>query len=345
MGAGIHIVFGRANSDEMKYYEEMSGMVNKETVQTSVNANSEFDENYSVSKGQRVTVTREAAMEGAQIRVRDFQEVSVFMIDRGRVMKGFVGKMNFPKSTDFKTKKNTEGVDFSRYATFAVADDKEKEDAENAQKRETAKDDVRNYQTNITGRESQDAYIMNTTSLPTPGVMEDIKSRPQAVSETARARAGKSDILLTQVMDKSAIDRILEEAASKDTTEEISNADLVAEQQMRYEQTVDITRQGGAQPHRHQTADGRRNTVTRVDYSDPITLQAKEKAAIERKKEEALKNINNDPMDINFADMSRKGGRSWMNPIQNQPAPADVNVSDDDLDDLTKALDNPASHI
>ena len=85
--------------------------------------------------------------------------------------------------------------------------------------------------------------------------------------------------------------------------------------------------------------------MERVDYSDPITLQAKEKAAIEKQMQEGLKNVNTDPLSMNFALEAKKSGRSWMNPVQNQPDPVDVPDDDDQLDELTKSLDNPTPHF
>ena len=117
MGAGIHIVFGRTNADEMKYYESMAGIESKETTQTSTTRNSEFDENNSVSVGSRTTIEQTKVLDGSKIRVRDFQQVTVYMIDNGRVKNGFIAKVSFPKKSDY-AEKNVHHVDWTKYCTF-----------------------------------------------------------------------------------------------------------------------------------------------------------------------------------------------------------------------------------
>ena len=100
LGAGTHIVFGRTGTDEMKYYEQLSGMKTKIEEQTSYSSNSEFDNDYKISGSTRQTSQRVAQLEGSEIRVRDFQEVTVYMTDQGRVRPGFVAKMHFLRKSD-----------------------------------------------------------------------------------------------------------------------------------------------------------------------------------------------------------------------------------------------------
>lgn len=123
MGAGIHIVFGRVNANEMKYYEAMAGMQNKEETVVSTSKNSEFDENHSISMSSRTSVKQSNMLDGYQIRQRDFQEVTVYMIDNGRVKNGFIAKMSFSKKTDYEDKK-IQQIDFTRYAKFDTRETK-----------------------------------------------------------------------------------------------------------------------------------------------------------------------------------------------------------------------------
>lgn len=163
-GAGTHMVFGRADSEEMKYYEELMGMEKREVVQTQVNSNSEFDENYSVTKGQRVTLQEEAAVTASQIRIRDFQEVTMLMIDRGRVLKGFIGKVRFPAKKEFKPMANTPKTDFAKYAALAVDPNKVKQD-EIVTDTDSGKEIVERFETNIKSVEKQDAFTRSEQSL------------------------------------------------------------------------------------------------------------------------------------------------------------------------------------
>ena len=117
MGAGIHIVFGRLNAEEMRYYETLSGMEQVESLQKTVSKNSQLDANGRVTTMERTVSEQKSILEGHRIRSRDFQEVSVFMIDSGRVLKGFLARVAFPKEKDYVQKKVTLS-DFSKYARF-----------------------------------------------------------------------------------------------------------------------------------------------------------------------------------------------------------------------------------
>ena len=115
MGAGIHIVFGRTDPDTMKYYEEIAGISHKETVQVQTSSNSEFNPNYNINSGRRKTVEEKQAVEGHQIRIRDFQEVTVFMVKKGQVLKGIHAKTSFPKKSDYRERKVLH-LDLDKYA-------------------------------------------------------------------------------------------------------------------------------------------------------------------------------------------------------------------------------------
>lgn len=115
MGAGIHIVFGRTDPDTMKYYEEISGITHSETVQIQTSANSEFDDDYNISSGRRKTNEDKQAVEGHQIRIRDFLEVTVYMVRQGRVLKGFHAKTRFTKKSDYAEKK-IKKINLSKYS-------------------------------------------------------------------------------------------------------------------------------------------------------------------------------------------------------------------------------------
>lgn len=114
MTAGTHIVFGRINADEMKYYEAMAGIIHSDDVQKTVMANSEFDSNHAISHSERTTKKDIATVAGADIRQRHFQECTVFKIDGGTVKSGFVAKVSFPKKVEYKDKGAT-FIDWSRF--------------------------------------------------------------------------------------------------------------------------------------------------------------------------------------------------------------------------------------
>lgn len=119
MGAGIHIVFGRLNAEEMRYYETLSGMEQVDTIQKTVSKNSQLDANGRVTTMERTLTEQKSILEGHHIRSRDFQEVSVFMIDNGRVLKGFLARVAFPKEKDYLARK-VNLADFAKYASFDI---------------------------------------------------------------------------------------------------------------------------------------------------------------------------------------------------------------------------------
>lgn len=114
MTAGTHIVFGRLNADEMKYYEAMAGITHTDEVQESTSYNSEFDDNHAISHSERTTKKDVATVAGADMRQRHFQECTVFKIDQGTVKSAFVAKVSFPKRAEYKDRGVT-FVDWSRY--------------------------------------------------------------------------------------------------------------------------------------------------------------------------------------------------------------------------------------
>ena len=114
LGAGNHIVFGRASAEDMKLYEALAGIKVEDVVQESRNYDSEFDENHKISHSERVTPTEKAATSATDIRFRDFQEVSVFTQRQGQVLPAFTAKMSFAKPTDFNDCR-AEYVDWSMY--------------------------------------------------------------------------------------------------------------------------------------------------------------------------------------------------------------------------------------
>ena len=99
MTAGTHIVFGRINAEEMKYYEAMAGITHTDDIQSTTMSNSEFDENHSISHSERTTKKDVATVAGADIRQRHFQECTVFKSDAGTLKSGCVAKVSCPKKS------------------------------------------------------------------------------------------------------------------------------------------------------------------------------------------------------------------------------------------------------
>lgn len=104
LGAGTHIVFGRGSAEEMKLYSELGGLEEVDIIQKQMTRTSMFSSNASQSGGERTQSDKVNVMEGSDIRMRDFQEVTVFTIDKGRVLFPYAGKLNFVKKESFLPK-------------------------------------------------------------------------------------------------------------------------------------------------------------------------------------------------------------------------------------------------
>lgn len=101
MGAGIHVVFGRVTAEEMKLYSELSGVREIEEIQKSFSKNSILSDDPTMSVSERTSMKDKKVLEGTELRYRDFQEVTVFYQDEGRIVDARIGKMSFPKKADY----------------------------------------------------------------------------------------------------------------------------------------------------------------------------------------------------------------------------------------------------
>jgi len=194
MGAGIHIVFGRTDPDTMKYYEEIAGITHKETVQKSITSNSEFDVNYSVTSGKRRTMEDKQAVEAHEIRIRDFQEVTVYMVEKGRVLKGIHAKTSFPKAKDFK-KKETGKFDLKKYVIEAPNAAKRKEISDgNSMAKAIASEKYLTAQKIVNIKNEEDS--INTLA----GLGINYGSQDEEISpEVLKERIGNTDMLHDQL--------------------------------------------------------------------------------------------------------------------------------------------------
>lgn len=124
--AGTHVAFGRLGPYEMELYSKMAGSREVELPQTTRAETSLMQDDPSISKSVRVTPTQKAYIEGSDMRLLDFQEVTVITVDDGRVKAGELGKVDFLKKRDF-ARVDTNLPDFS---SFNPEDDVEEEKEE-----------------------------------------------------------------------------------------------------------------------------------------------------------------------------------------------------------------------
>ena len=191
MEAGIHIVFGRLTPDEMKTYEALSGLTTKEVVQVSENANSEFDENYSITRGQRTSLQEEATINGTRTRMRQFREVTVYMIDEGNVKDGFVAKVQFSQKSDFTDRPEVK-YNFAQFAEFELTDITEEEE-----KRRMAEQPVEKYETDYHYRTKDISSPIRDSEVPVVKGEGRLKTAPRRVErkDSSDAEGKKADTL------------------------------------------------------------------------------------------------------------------------------------------------------
>ncbi len=184
MGSGVHIVFGRISAEEMRIYEEISGIEHIETNQTSLNANSEFDPDYKVTKGQRRTVQEKSVQQGYKIRQRGFQEVTVNAIDQGRVLKSIHCKTTFTKKSDYKDKKITE----FNFEKFAQRDETKGNIIEISKGNENAREEMERYRTTQSIDNTRDESDAIST-LPVDKLNDSRTISSESISEKRRNEA------------------------------------------------------------------------------------------------------------------------------------------------------------
>lgn len=95
LGAGTHIVFGRLAPEEMKLYSSMAG-INREVEEQYTRSESPlFVEKPTYSESTRTAMALTNVMEGADMRMLDFLELTIFTINNGRVLPGQFGRVFF----------------------------------------------------------------------------------------------------------------------------------------------------------------------------------------------------------------------------------------------------------
>lgn len=95
MGAGTHIVFGRLGVEEMEMFSAMAGITREMQEQKSKSSNSVLSSNPNYTESVRTTPTLTNNMEGSDLRLLDFLELTIFTIDAGRVLPGQFGRVFF----------------------------------------------------------------------------------------------------------------------------------------------------------------------------------------------------------------------------------------------------------
>ncbi len=135
LGAGTHIVFGRLTPDEMELYSKMGGMEIKTEEQVTHTTNSLLSSAPAYSESVRSTSAMSTILEGSQMRLRDFQELTIFTIDNGRVMPGRLARVFFVREEAYKPQEMQE-IAWEDLVPEAFAEPAKEEDKPSTQQAE-----------------------------------------------------------------------------------------------------------------------------------------------------------------------------------------------------------------
>lgn len=105
LGAGTHVVFGRLSAEEMKLYSEMAGIERDIMEQKSHTSKSILTQEPSYTESVRNTPTISNTLEAADLRILDFQELTIFTTDNGRVLPGKQARVFFLNPDAYSNKK------------------------------------------------------------------------------------------------------------------------------------------------------------------------------------------------------------------------------------------------
>ncbi|WP_459195648.1 type IV secretory system conjugative DNA transfer family protein [Wukongibacter baidiensis] len=99
---GHHIVFGRANVDDMNLFSTLGGMVDDIVEMKGITQTTITLDNPTYSESDRYTVQKVNRLDPYKVRDRDFQELTFFTVDQGRPLPPIHGRVFFLRDKDWK---------------------------------------------------------------------------------------------------------------------------------------------------------------------------------------------------------------------------------------------------
>lgn len=184
LGAGTHILFGRVGVEEMELYGKMGGQVMEDVEQKSHTSNDLLSSTPTYTESTRTTPTLTNVMEGSDLRILDFQELTLFTIDGGRVLYGKHARVFFLPDEAYDEMKQKR-YDWKGLAPEAF--------------RERTQEDIRHEEKIKKAAEKE-----NLEEIPSEVMEEDAKSFVAEVSDTVGKIEGESK--------EDALKKMIEEA-------------------------------------------------------------------------------------------------------------------------------------
>lgn len=204
-GSGTIILYGRMSPAEMELFSKMVGMEDYEISQRTTSQTSILSANASMSTSERLTADKRDIMVGSELRIVDFQEVTVIRTDQGNVLPGIKGKTHFLDKKEFEPVKYKK-VNWVKYAPKAI----EKEELTEETKIKEPIEQIRGAQE----LESTSQVSMNISDIP----------KNRAMPKQKEVKPGtKSRQELLDLLDKNMINNLIQ--SIEDGTDETDHTD------------------------------------------------------------------------------------------------------------------------
>lgn len=105
LGCAHIIVFGRSSLKDMEIFSKFAGIQDQIDSQTTISQTSLTDSDTKLSYSSRDTITQKNVVEEIDIRMKDFQEVTLFTEIDGRPLPPIHGRVDFLKKADWHPQK------------------------------------------------------------------------------------------------------------------------------------------------------------------------------------------------------------------------------------------------
>lgn len=105
LGCAHIFVFGRSSLSDMEVFSAMAGIHDEVEEQSTVSETALSDDSPSLSYSSRETCTQKNLVEETDIRMKDFQEITLFTTKNGRPLPPLYARVEFLKPEDWSPQK------------------------------------------------------------------------------------------------------------------------------------------------------------------------------------------------------------------------------------------------
>lgn len=117
LGSAHILVFGRSSLSDMEVFSSMSGVQDKIEEQTTTSETALSGDSPALSYSSREILTQRNVLEEAEIRLRDFQEITLFTTRDARPLPPIHAKVSFLKPSDWEGRSVPSAPQYSEFVT------------------------------------------------------------------------------------------------------------------------------------------------------------------------------------------------------------------------------------